>query len=146
MLLYRVSGPHSFQHIRTVHGHAHHTSKAACEALGLLENDLEYDECLTKAAVFNNASAFRTLFMTVILDAQPTDPLSLMQQHRDDLMEECHHQLVQNSHMDRPAAEHLWDLALTDLNALAKRQGQSLAELGLPMPSQEFMPEGWLPC
>jgi len=65
-----------------------------------------------------------------------------MNRHRNGLMEGCRYQLIQHYHLDDPTAEQTWDRALTDLNAIAERQGQSLANLGLPMPTQTFTPEG----
>jgi len=44
-----VKGATSFEHLRTIDGIIHSTFHAACFALGLLENDNEWIQCLGEA-------------------------------------------------------------------------------------------------
>ena len=46
LLLNTVRGPTSFKDLRTIDGQVHPTFKAACVALGLLQDDEEWDNCL----------------------------------------------------------------------------------------------------
>ena len=52
LLLTAVRGATSFEHLRTVAGTLYPTFQAACVALGLLEDDREWIDCLTEASVF----------------------------------------------------------------------------------------------
>ena len=49
MLLNVVQGCTSFEDIRTVNGVVHTSYKAACEALGFLDDDKEWLECTNEA-------------------------------------------------------------------------------------------------
>ncbi|XP_062119145.1 uncharacterized protein LOC133832880 [Humulus lupulus] len=52
MMLNFVKGSTSFESIRTINGVAYPTFKVACYALGLLDNDKEWIDCLTEAAIW----------------------------------------------------------------------------------------------
>ena len=54
LLLTAVRGPTSFEHLRTVDGTLYPTFQAACVALGLLDDDREWIDCLTEASVFTD--------------------------------------------------------------------------------------------
>lgn len=62
LLLVNVTGPLSFQHIRIVDGHQHPTYKDVCLALGLLEDDNQWECMLTEAALNCTAKQIRLLF------------------------------------------------------------------------------------
>lgn len=50
MLLYHVSGATSFAHLKTINGVQYETFQDAARALGLLESDNQWNECLEEAA------------------------------------------------------------------------------------------------
>ncbi|KAJ9557686.1 hypothetical protein OSB04_012300 [Centaurea solstitialis] len=52
MLLNFVKGCTSFEHVRTVNGTTYPTFKSACYALGLLDDDKEWVECLAEASTW----------------------------------------------------------------------------------------------
>ncbi len=52
MLLNYVKGATSYEHLRTVDGREHDTFKDACIAMGLLEDDNEWDQALEEAGVW----------------------------------------------------------------------------------------------
>ncbi|XP_074347337.1 uncharacterized protein LOC141686186 [Apium graveolens] len=58
MLLNFVKWSISFECIRTVNGVTYPTFKAACYALGLLDDDREWVDCLSKAAVWATGKLF----------------------------------------------------------------------------------------
>nr|XP_043638209.1 ATP-dependent DNA helicase PIF1-like [Erigeron canadensis] len=49
ILLNKVKGPMSYEDIKTVNGQEYTTCKEACYALGLLDDDKEYIECIVEA-------------------------------------------------------------------------------------------------
>ena len=50
MLLNTVKGCTSFEDIRTINGVVHPTYKSACKALGFLDDDSEWIECINEAS------------------------------------------------------------------------------------------------
>jgi hypothetical protein len=135
MLLYNIPGPTSFSYLRTVDGVLYATDKEACEALGLLENDAEFDECLTDAAVFKSAHAFRSLFLSIILHSVPTNARALMDRHREAMSDDCEHRLRTMFNIMHPTPEQTWELALLSLQEQAEVMGHSLSDLELETPS-----------
>ena len=77
MLLNIVKGPTCFENIRTVNGVVHPTFKAACYALGLLDDDKEWHDCLQEASLWGSNQQLRELFATMLLYCEVVDPLQL---------------------------------------------------------------------
>ena len=77
LLLTSVPGPTSFEDLRTIAGIVYPTFQAACVALGLLEDDREWIDCLTEAAVFAVGAQLRSLFVTALLYGPITEPVTL---------------------------------------------------------------------
>ncbi|KAH9667847.1 helitron like n domain-containing protein [Citrus sinensis] len=67
MLLNFVKRSTSFESIRTVNGVTYPTFKAACYALGLLDDDKEWIDCLTEAAIWATENELRHLFVTILI-------------------------------------------------------------------------------
>lgn len=63
MLLKFVKGSTSFECIRMVNGVTYPTFKSACYALGLLDDDKEWIDCLTKAANWAGSNELKNLFV-----------------------------------------------------------------------------------
>ncbi|XP_056685561.1 uncharacterized protein [Spinacia oleracea] len=72
MLLNHVRERTSFEHLRMINGVTHPTSRAAAEALGLIENDESIRQCLLEACSVRMPSALRRLFATILVYCQPT--------------------------------------------------------------------------
>ncbi|GBP12501.1 hypothetical protein EVAR_100134_1 [Eumeta japonica] len=66
LLLVNVTGPLSFQDIRKVNGQQYPTYKDACLALGLLEDDNQWECMLAEAALNCTAIQIRLLFAIVL--------------------------------------------------------------------------------
>ncbi|CAG8749522.1 13139_t:CDS:2, partial [Cetraspora pellucida] len=56
----------SFDHLRVVNDIQYSTFKSACIALGLLENDGEWNQCLEEASVMHSGSQLRALFAVIL--------------------------------------------------------------------------------
>ena len=74
MLLNIVRGSCSYEEIRTVNGVLYATFKEACYALGLLEDDKEWDDCLKEASTWGTGTQLRQLFSTILLHCEVVDP------------------------------------------------------------------------
>jgi len=77
LLLTHVKGPQSEQHLCTVDGVQHATCKDACVALGLLEDDGEWHQCLTEACQVQVGVSVRRLFAVILAYNSPTHFLEL---------------------------------------------------------------------
>ncbi|RXK40560.1 hypothetical protein M231_02212 [Tremella mesenterica] len=134
MLLYHVPSPKSYLFLRSVNGTVHATFKMACEALGLLESDREYDLCLDEAATFQSAQALRMLFVTTLIHSSPNDPRGLFDRHREDLFDDCRYRLRTHHGIPEPTDEDVEALGLGLLSRLAEQHGRSMTDLQLPEP------------
>ena len=70
LLLTVVRGPQSFEALRTINGDLYPTFKAACIALGLLEDDSEWTYCFEEAITFHSGKSLRTLFAMGLIYGQ----------------------------------------------------------------------------
>nr|GEV98373.1 DNA helicase [Tanacetum cinerariifolium] len=74
MLLCHQKGCKSFPGIRTVNDVVYPTCQAACEALGLFENDREWEIRLEEAAIIATPAELRTLLAHILTFCQVSDP------------------------------------------------------------------------
>ena len=74
LLLTSVTGATSFAHLRTVNNIQYDTYKEACLALGLLENDNEWIQCLTEAGEMQTGSSLWSLFAIILTSCNPSSP------------------------------------------------------------------------
>lgn len=88
MLLMRNKGSTSFTDLRTVAGIVYGTFKEACNALGLLKNDNQWDEALGE----NSHSAFpgqlRAMFVHILTNCPVADPGKLWRKHWTSMSED----------------------------------------------------------
>jgi hypothetical protein len=112
MLLYNVSGPTSFEFLRTYHGILHPTFQDACLARGLLASDDEWNLCLTEAALIQTGSQLRHLFAMILINNSPANPLALFNAHLQNLSDDCQYKLQNQFHILDPSQSQITDLAL----------------------------------
>jgi hypothetical protein len=129
LLLHNVAGATSFVDLRTTdrgtpNPTIHPTFKAACGALGLLEDDSEWQQCITEAATQQSGRHLRELFVTILLFNSPSDPLALWTAH-------LHHFTD-----DFPGHPDAVNMALRDLARLLQPHNKDLLrDFGLPRPT-----------
>ena len=58
--------------------------KEGCRLLGLLQDDLEWEEVLRDGALTQMCSALRELFVTILLFCMPANPKELFEGHHLD--------------------------------------------------------------
>ena len=94
MLLDIVCGATSFENLRTVDGIIYSSFKEACIALGLLQNDEEWDQCLKEAEQVQTGIQLRKLFAILLLFCEVTRPEVLWEAHistlSDDILFQVH--------------------------------------------------------
>ncbi|XP_012571087.1 uncharacterized protein [Cicer arietinum] len=88
MLLNKVRGSRSFEDIKTVNGFVHLTYKDTCYALGLLEDDKEFDDCIKEAVAWGNGIQLCQLFSTILLNCIVINPGLLWESNLKLLLED----------------------------------------------------------
>lgn len=88
ILLGSVKGPTSFEDIRTVGGVLYPDFKSACRALGLLEDDNEWDTALEEASIWSSAYQLRCTFVVMLLFCEIISPRDLWNKHWSSLSED----------------------------------------------------------
>jgi hypothetical protein len=68
----------------------HSTFKAACNALGLLQNDREQEMSLQDAAISQTGYQLRLLFVHILANCSPKDPARLWTIVRNVLSDDLH--------------------------------------------------------
>ena len=66
ILLHHVAGATSFTFLKTYQNNVYPTFQAACVARGLLNDEMEYYECLKEAAQTKGAKQLRSLFVMIL--------------------------------------------------------------------------------
>jgi hypothetical protein len=62
------------EHPHTIIGTLDPTFQVTCAALGLLEDDREWIDCLTQASIFASSPQLRALFVTALVYGPLADP------------------------------------------------------------------------
>ena len=120
-------------------GVIHKTFKDTAIAFGLLENDEEWDECLSKAAVSFMPRQLQSLFVTILI-FEPSQPAVLWEKYKDvmgeDLLREAFgvsHRPVQDQHLKAQVDNAVLILIQDQLEEM----GSSLEHYGLPTPNKD---------
>jgi hypothetical protein len=74
MLLNTVKGCTLYKDIRTLNEVEHPTFKEARRALGFLDDDIEWIECINEVVVWASGTQLRQLFSTIMCHYEVTDP------------------------------------------------------------------------
>jgi hypothetical protein len=117
-LLTVVKGAISFEHLRTVNGVVHPTFHAACLALGLLENDNEWIQCLEEAGDMQTGHQLRNLFGVILLFCSPAEPAALWNQFKPKICDELTNTLQRKHHIPHPSDTEVYNYGLYLLNKI----------------------------
>ena len=130
LLLNMVQGPTSFQDIKTVDGIQHDTFRSAARARGLLDNDDHLNGALQEAALTDSPAKMRNLFVIILAFGQPSDPLQLWLNHRDELSSDLSYQA---GIATDEATHHIFNQALIKIeDRLLMICGKILKDFSLP--------------
>lgn len=133
LLLTVVKGAKSWDDLLLYNGEHYFTFKAACVARGLLEDDGEWRQCLSEAAIMQSGKQLRDLFAIILLFEFPTDPLGLWNSFKEYLCDDLQHRLTTVMGYRDPTEEQIYDLGLYLINETLIRSGKSLRNYP-PMP------------
>jgi hypothetical protein len=81
LLLCHQKGSMSFRHIRTVDEVVYPTNRAACEAMGHLGGDQEWNIALQEASFSATPAYMRNLFCQILIFCEVSSPITLLQSH-----------------------------------------------------------------
>jgi hypothetical protein len=90
----------------------HPTFQAACLALGLLEDDNEWVQCLEEAAVMQTGFQLCPLFATILEFCHPSSPLDLWDQFKVHICDDLEHLIRQKFHIPNPTPDQVHDYGL----------------------------------
>ena len=141
LLLLNVRGPTSFEDLRTFGGVLHDTFREACDARGLLTSDNEWRQAMEQAqANGGTASQLRRLFVYILTNCHPADPLDLWHRNSEHLSDDCAHTLRTKYRIEAPSEEQVLSLCLALIRDLLQKLGSDLDTFQLPAPHEEFEP------
>ena len=128
MLLNIIRGSCSYEEIRTVNGVLYATFKEACYALGLLEDDKEWDDCLKEASSWGTRTQLRQLFSTILMHCEVIDPCRLWELNWKLLSEDILYKQRRilnfpNLHL---SDEQIQNYALLEIEKIMRKAGKSL--------------------
>ena len=136
-LLTTNKGATSFEDLCTFDGYLCNTYREACLMHGLLEDDSEWRLCLQEAGDMASGYQLCNLFVIILHDCSPSDPLSLWMQFRDKICDDLRYALQHHNLRVDPTQEDVFDygLYLIDRILQTSNSNQSLRDWPmLPFP------------
>ena len=88
LLLTVTKGAKSWNDLKLVNGVQYPTFQATCLAMGLLQDDGEWDQCLAEAGGMQTGLQLRRLFAMILLNCHPTAPHTLWNTHRANICDD----------------------------------------------------------
>ncbi|XP_071575067.1 uncharacterized protein [Temnothorax nylanderi] len=124
--------------LRTVNGVLCPTFQSTCKALGLLEDDKQWDNTLEEAVLCDSSLKLRELFTVMLAFCQLSEPLSLWEKYKDSFSEDIMRQVEREL---KGSAQNMIDevynrcLVMIE-DAVMALGGQELEQYGLPQPKR----------
>ncbi|GJR22043.1 DNA helicase [Tanacetum coccineum] len=141
MLLSHQKGCTSFPGIRTINDIVYPTCRAACEALGLLEDDREWETTLKEAVVTATPAELRTLLAHILSFCQVSDPIRLWKHTWKSMSGDIPY--TSSISLDIPDLQvddsELEEYVLYELESCLNHCLKSLTDFGLPLPPEHLM-------
>ena len=129
-LLLLHTAPRSFLLARTVDGTAHESFQVAAQALGLLDDNTEGEQCFNEAVESGfSPQQLRCLLVTLAMDGAPAR--NLLENNQNILMADF------SELVSTPIAS-AWNRCLQDLSDRLETLGRSMSDFGLPEPVREL--------
>ncbi|XP_019199139.1 PREDICTED: uncharacterized protein LOC109192887 [Ipomoea nil] len=138
-LLNIVRGPTSFDDIKKVDGVQYNSFRDACYARGLIEDDKEYVDAISEAAVWSSAHSLRKLFVTLLTSnamSKPEDVWEVVWHYLSDDAEFTCRRNISTSDLILNDSQKK-NYALFEMEKLLNAWNKSLADYPpMPMPDQ----------
>ncbi|XP_067945068.1 uncharacterized protein [Watersipora subatra] len=140
IFLHKVTGPTSFQQLRTVDGIVCSTFKEACLKRGLLEDDRQWRNTLREASVSYSPSRLRNLFAVILISCNLSDSKQLWLDHKESINDDVRRQLNQlqpQISLDFTAEIFNKTLILLE-DKVINISGKTLEKLGFTLPCRDL--------
>ena len=136
LVLLHAVGCESWKDLLTYEDKEYHSFKAVCIARGLLQDDREWDRCLTDAARWQTGNQFLALFVTILMNCAPTNPLQLWMKHKN-TMGETIKWTLQKKHRNRSfSPQQIENLTLKEIQRRLRIYKKTLQDFSLPLPNK----------
>ncbi|XP_044395480.1 uncharacterized protein [Triticum aestivum] len=143
VLLNTAKGCMTFEDIRTVNGIVHSSYKSACHALGFLEDDKEWTECIKEASEWASGVQLRQLFATILCYCEVTDSGMLWESNWEKLSKDIQHTPSWITNFPHPfTPSHNRKCTLTEIEKQMGQAGRSLKDYpGIEIPNMSELNE-----
>ncbi|CAN0922384.1 ATP-dependent DNA helicase PIF1 [Linum grandiflorum] len=137
LLLTKIPGAMSFNDLRTVNGTLYNDYQQACQALGLLATDDEWNEVMTEVSHWGMAPLIRTTFVSLLMFCHVTSPTKLFDQWWPSMADDFRHRLGQtkDAPLEASLVIGLRNQVLQSLQTLLHNYCSSLSHFHLPLPT-----------
>ncbi|XP_062075588.1 uncharacterized protein LOC133779672 [Humulus lupulus] len=142
MLLNFVKGSTSYESIRTINGVTYPNFKGACYALGLLDDDKEWIDCLTEAAIWATGKELRHLFVTILIHCQVSDASQIWKSNYIALSEDITSLQRKRFRMNdlKLIEQQVEAYTLFEIESIMLKMGKSLKDIdGMPLPNPSLI-------
>ncbi|XP_019240003.1 PREDICTED: uncharacterized protein LOC109219999 [Nicotiana attenuata] len=142
MLLNFFKGCTSFESIRRINGVTHENYKDACYALGLLEDDKEWNGCLAEAVLWATGNELRNLFVTILIHCQVTDCRKIWKTNFEILSEDIISLQRKRFRLKdlQLTKKQLEAYTLFEIESILLKIGKSLKDIdGMPLPDSALL-------
>ncbi|XP_044591373.1 uncharacterized protein LOC123269604 [Cotesia glomerata] len=138
LLLHQIRGPVSFSALKTVDGVIQPTFQAACRALGLLEDDANWDHTLEEACISDSPFKIRELFAIMLVFCHVGDPQKLWEKYRDNFSEDIRREIEREDGNVELMLDIIYNKCLNLIEDIViSMSGKTLLQFGLPSSSRE---------
>jgi hypothetical protein len=96
-----------------------------------LEDDGEWESCLTEASIICSGLQLRRLFVTIVVHCNPADPTRLWNKFKEHICDDLAFRLHQ-FHIPDPTPDQIYDYGLYCIEVMLLDQGRSLELCNLP--------------
>lgn len=141
ILLCHQKGTQSFSHLQTVDETLYPTYRDACEAMGLLGGDQEWNIALQEASFSATPGQMRSLFCQILIFSDVSRPVSLLQSHADSMSEDIPLILSELLHIPnlQVSAEDLQGGLMYEIQAILNIYGKSVTNFGFDLPPPHLL-------
>ena len=121
LLLTTIVEPRLLIDLRTVNGVVYGTFEDACNALGLLQDDGEWFDCLEDAFIMRTGASLPNLLVLILFECNPSHPELFWQQFRPHLCDDLRYRLRQHYQLSEQPEE-VYDFGLFLINEISREQ------------------------
>ncbi|XP_048431135.1 uncharacterized protein LOC108868623 [Pyrus x bretschneideri] len=141
LLLNYQKGSFCFDDLKTIRGVLQPTFQAACNLLGLLGDDKEWNNAMLEAIVTASSHQLRQLFVTLVLFCDVADPTTLFEAHWKMMCDDISIKMINAFGLQDMSKyeDELKNSLLYELEKLFVASNSSLSKHHLPIPSKDVI-------